>query len=147
MKRHVLRHDTTDVHVLYFIEAPTCGVIKIGITSNYDARLLNLRNGSPAPLVVMFTLPGNARHESALHRMFDADRAHSEWFRASDALRSFIAEMVAATPDVAQARLGAIADREYPIGLVCDGRQRARTRRLWTAVDALFVARFAEVSP
>lgn len=61
------------------------GPVKIGITSNMDARIATLQTGNPGPIVIAayFTLPTRAvaaTVELAFHEVMAAHRLKGEWF-------------------------------------------------------------------
>ena len=76
--------------VVYFVEAPATGQIKIGFTTNIEARFKALSAHSGAELRLLATMPGTRRKERTLHRKFAADRVRGEWFRATDDLLAYI---------------------------------------------------------
>ena len=77
---------------VYFVQAATLRLIKIGSTSNLDRRLKLMRTGSPDRLdVVGVMTPDDAwATEVDLHERFAADREHGEWFSPSAELVAFI---------------------------------------------------------
>lgn len=56
------------------------GLVKIGTTSNLTHRLASLQCGSPVPLQVVWSVPGDAALERHLHRALMEYRKHGEWF-------------------------------------------------------------------
>lgn len=93
--------------LVYFVEAETIGLIKIGRASDMDERMRALRIGSPDKLTLLGVVrrANAAALESQLHARFAADRHHGEWFNPSDALFDYIEEHA----------LGPAADRELRI--------------------------------
>jgi excisionase family DNA binding protein len=83
-------------HVVYFIEAPSAGLIKIGTTLFVAGRLKALRTGSPIPLRFLGCIEGDASEEQKLHARFAEYREHGEWFQDVPKLRKFIAGALAA---------------------------------------------------
>lgn len=80
--------------IVYFLRAG--GFIKIGKTTGHpDARVAELRTGCPFPIEVIGFIPGGLEDERALHRRFQAIRAHGEWFHATTELLAYIAEAIA----------------------------------------------------
>ena len=80
---------------IYFIEQQ--GFIKIGRAANLTRRLTSHQISTPLPLVVLGHIPlENAdeaeRHERFLHDRWYDLRHRGEWFRATDALREYIAQ-------------------------------------------------------
>jgi len=70
-----------DTRTVYFIQAATGGLIKIGVAADPSARLAEIQRMCPIPLRILSTLPGiGQRGEKALHQRFAAERRHGEWF-------------------------------------------------------------------
>ncbi len=69
--------------MIYFIQADGVGHIKIGFTDNDDAlvRLAQLQTGSPVPLKLLATIPGDMLLETDLKRRFAAHCVTGEWFK------------------------------------------------------------------
>jgi hypothetical protein len=65
---------------IYFIGAKA-GAVKIGFTTDLDARLHRLQMNCPTKLVVLACHEGLRRDELELHRRFASARLHGEWFR------------------------------------------------------------------
>lgn len=81
---------------VYFVrEVGERGPIKIGTAVNPLARLKGLQVAHHRKLVLLATLPGNARSEAEIHRAFRSQRIGGEWFKASRRLLAFIAEATA----------------------------------------------------
>jgi hypothetical protein len=76
------------IRTVYLVEG--AGLLKIGIASNMNSRLCSMQGGSPVPLTLLATFPGNRGSERLLHRQFSSIRRHGEWFEFSqDILKSF----------------------------------------------------------
>lgn len=79
--------------VVYFVG--TCAhisrLVKIGQTLTLQARLDQLRNGSPVPLHLLAVVRNYGKTEGALHGTFADVRAHGEWFDLGDDPLSTIA--------------------------------------------------------
>lgn len=73
---------------VYFIRSG--GLIKIGITSNLDARLSCLRGSSAQRVELLKSIPGNIQTEKSIHMRFDNLRTHGEWFTETPELIDFI---------------------------------------------------------
>lgn len=71
--------------MIYFIQIPAGGPVKIGYTGGNDAltRLATLQVGSPVPLAILGVIEGSLVDEQAWHTRFAEDRLHGEWFRPS----------------------------------------------------------------
>lgn len=86
--------------LIYFLKPVGMdGPIKIGFTTMFDKRVMELANWSPIPLELIGTVPGNLSQESLIHRSFADDHSHREWFRATPRVNAFI-EAVLATRDL-----------------------------------------------
>ena len=80
--------------LVYFVEAPSERLIKIGKTRDIRQRMATLTAASPAPLRLLgVVLHQYGRYELHLHAHFAHLRAHSEWFRVAPELRRFIRRM------------------------------------------------------
>lgn len=84
--------------MIYFIQAEQSGLIKIGKANQVYKRLQTLQTGSPEKLRVLMMLPTNA--EKTYHIQFADSRVHGEWFQPSDALLSFIREVLSSYPSI-----------------------------------------------
>ena len=78
---------------IYFVQSESGGPIKIGFAIDVSRRLRFLQCGSPTRLSVLATAPGDATHESALHRKFRINRVLNEWFSPSDELLDLVASV------------------------------------------------------
>ncbi|WP_331728809.1 GIY-YIG nuclease family protein [Streptomyces canus] len=65
---------------VYVIGGPGLPYVKIGTSGDPEARLRQLQSGSPVPLSVLWSTPGDTALERELHARFAAHRAHGEWF-------------------------------------------------------------------
>lgn len=104
---------------VYFVEAVGIDRIKIGWTTNLEARLTDLQCGCPVPLEHCFSIPGGSDEEHELHHRFRHARTSGEWFVLSaiqDALleiasaKSVALKVIGRCPDCG----GAKAGRKYP---------------------------------
>lgn len=96
---------------IYFIGAPSLGMVKIGHSADVATRLRDVRRHSPVPLVLLAALPVEGddsprarRQQMAIERRFherhfDA-RVHDEWFRLTPELRADIEAVRAGSFDV-----------------------------------------------
>lgn len=80
---------------VYFIQRGERGDIKIGYSDKPGRRLSALQTGSPEPLHLLATLPGDMALERELHRRFAAHRLNGEWFRPAAEIFTFVAEQLA----------------------------------------------------
>jgi hypothetical protein len=74
--------------LVYFIQSES-GPIKIGYTTNLDARLYDLQASSPERLTTISCLPATLDFEKALHQNFKYCHSHLEWFYPDDLLVLF----------------------------------------------------------
>lgn len=81
--------------------------VKIGFTTNLDARLASFQMGCPIELKVITSFPGDMTMEKMIHRRFSKYRSHNscnwfklgnEWFDSSKEILSFI-KMMKANPN------------------------------------------------
>jgi hypothetical protein len=66
---------------VYFLLAPSVGLVKIGTTWRLADRVADLRLMSPVPLELVGHIAGDVETEAAYHLLFTAERSHGEWFR------------------------------------------------------------------
>jgi len=76
--------------VVYFIEAPTAQLIKIGTSWYVPGRINTLSTSSPIPLQLLGCIAGTFKAERKLHERFAQLRSHGDWFHATDELLAFI---------------------------------------------------------
>ena len=75
---------------VYFIEAPSAGVVKIGYASAPSERIKSIQGMSPIPLRMVATMPGAIADERNLHKKFSHLRSHGEWFHFTSEIADFI---------------------------------------------------------
>lgn len=80
---------TTPGHI-YFIQAESSGLVKIGWATCPKTRMAQMQAHGPLKLLLLHSEPGNGREEAELHRQFTADRQHGEWFAPCSALMAEI---------------------------------------------------------
>jgi hypothetical protein len=76
--------------VIYFVERPGDGHIKIGTTIRLSERLKQLMAEYGDGLVVLAIVEGDHRGEYGLHRRFAHLRTVGEWFEPGDDLLGYI---------------------------------------------------------
>lgn len=76
---------------VYFVECG--GRIKIGYSTNVEARMKALETGAPHSLTLLATIPGSQGFERAIHSVLGAHRHKGEWFDDCAAVRSLISEV------------------------------------------------------
>lgn len=79
-----------DRHMIYFLAAPTAGMVKIGYSYSMWERVEVIQAMSPVRLNLIGAMPGDRTTEAALHLRFAHLRSHGEWFRLDDDLDGFI---------------------------------------------------------
>lgn len=85
------------VRQVYFVEAKSVNLIKIGSSLDPDRRFAELQLLSPVPLEIICCTDGGSKREAELHEQFSHLRSHGEWFHATGDLLRFISrERVAA---------------------------------------------------
>lgn len=78
---------------IYFIQAKSGGLVKIGFAKDPATRLRDMQSGCPIPLAILATCRGGQMHEGSVHYRFRAHRAHGEWFAPVPELLAFVAEV------------------------------------------------------
>lgn len=81
--------------MIYFVQSAH-GPIKIGMTTNLDKRLVQLRSANKGSLSVLGLMPGGGKTEAALHVEFADIRLDGEWFAPHERLLRFVSDR--ATP-------------------------------------------------
>jgi hypothetical protein len=77
--------------MIYFLQEPDGGPIKIGTTIRLSQRVKQLEKEQGVPLRVLGVMDGSYADETALHGRFVRDERGREWFRANTELTAFIA--------------------------------------------------------
>ena len=77
---------------IYIVEAIGLNCVKIGIsTGTAGLRIETLQVGCPVKLELLVCFPGTPKTEASLHRRFEKEKIHGEWFTLTSSLRNFIA--------------------------------------------------------
>jgi hypothetical protein len=126
--------------MIYFVEALGADAIKIGYTRGLadgtaHDRISNMQSCCPLKLKLWATVPGSYDYETELHRRFTDDWIRGDWFRASPALREFIARFPEPAPPP---RAG---DPRYnrkprPLGTAAEIRDFEHRHRLTSSAQA-----------
>lgn len=74
---------------IYLIESEI-GRVKIGVSHSPRARLASIEPISPVLCRLIACWPGVKDDETALHKRFEAQRSHREWFRIEGDLAAFV---------------------------------------------------------
>jgi len=82
---------------VYFVQASSDGLIKIGHSTSVASRLAVLQASSPVKLRLLLDVPGGAPLEMFLHEAFAVWRQHGEWFSPCPALLTLIAQFAQET--------------------------------------------------
>lgn len=79
--------------VVYFIQARTIGLVKIGLARDANSRMKELQIGCPDELVMLGWIehPRPSAFEAALHRTFSKLRVRGEWYLPDPAILELIA--------------------------------------------------------
>lgn len=85
---------------VYFISAPSCGLIKIGHSKNVRKRLQGLKAMSPVDLVLIGEIEGARPLERQLHSFLIDHHHRDEWFRASVPVAQVISQLLRGTFDM-----------------------------------------------
>ena len=81
-------------YFIYFLQARDGNKpIKIGVTSDINKRLSQLRNTSPVNLQLLKAIEADKDLEQDIHRRFKDDRLHGEWFNPTPELLRFIGSL------------------------------------------------------
>lgn len=96
---------------VYFVQADTLRLVKIGVAVDLSNRLSALRTGNADTLTVLGVIPDDDARtlERALHHEFRAHWHHGEWFSPCVALLDFIAEHAVSEKRARQMRMEALA--------------------------------------
>lgn len=78
--------------VVYFIQAETGGLIKIGHAMNINQRFKTIQNQCPVKLQLLTTISTTEVSEQEMHEKFAPYRQHGEWFEPSIELVTFISK-------------------------------------------------------
>jgi hypothetical protein len=86
--------------VIYFLQDPDGGAVKIGYTDNFPARLKQLEARYGRPMVVLGTCEGGPEEERAIHERFAHLRfGRTEQFRPAADLMALIGRPLLASPN------------------------------------------------
>lgn len=84
--------------MIYFVQTADNQYVKIGYATDVQKRLGSLQTGSPQPLKLIGTQPGDQPVERKLHERFHHLRRQGEWFETAPALVEYIAQAAALGP-------------------------------------------------
>lgn len=98
--------------MIYFVRQGSHGPIKIGYSAEPIRRVKELRTGSPAPLFILTTVPGERTDELAIHRRLRRYRGEGEWFAHDTEVFSVIAELENVEYEVVEGRAFAVLRRK-----------------------------------
>ncbi len=78
---------------IYVVMSKASGLVKVGITGNLRARLMQLSRQTGGAIEPLFCFAGNKAVEGSLHHLFAEWRMRGEWFRREGLVDRFIADM------------------------------------------------------
>ena len=81
--------------MIYFITAREIARVKIGISADPAARLLNLQSASPVELCLERVCEGDRNDEIKLHSKFACSRVRGEWFAITAEIEAHMATLPA----------------------------------------------------
>lgn len=76
--------------VVYFLERPSNGLVKIGRSGHFRSRLRNLEHEYGESLRILGIVDEDVFAEADLHRLFKDFRCQGEWFVNTRGIRDFI---------------------------------------------------------
>lgn len=94
------------IECVYLIGSDASTLVKIGRSVDVQARLATLQGMSPVKLTVLWQTVGGTGLEMALHRHFQNQRSHGEWFEfpGHDAPEQVMAAMSVIATEMQQVR-------------------------------------------
>jgi len=77
---------------VYFVQAATTRLVKIGVARDPRKRTCDMQVGSPDKLTLVGVIASEDPHalERKLHGQFRGDWSHGEWFEPSDELAALV---------------------------------------------------------
>lgn len=89
--------------MLYFVECVGADAIKIGHCRGQPSavahgRVSSMQSNCPLPLKLLAVTEGGIDEERKLHSRFSDEWIRGEWFKATDALRAFVAQFPTLPP-------------------------------------------------
>jgi len=88
-REEIERQGRTAVSVVYYLHSQISGLVKIGYSSRYRARLSKLQ-AEHGPLRLLLATPGARAQEEEAHDAFASCRVRGEWFRPEKELLLYI---------------------------------------------------------
>jgi hypothetical protein len=81
-------------NMIYFLQSPSDGNIKIGVSDNPYSRLRQLQTGSSSKghFCILLAMPGGKKREKDLHILFEKYHIVREWFFPSEEIMNFITQ-------------------------------------------------------
>lgn len=84
----VERFSSAEAEAMCYLISDGMGHLKIGVSSDPDARLAALQTANPYQLTIVGTIHGGYETESALHERYASLRCHGEWFTDCHEIRA-----------------------------------------------------------
>lgn len=78
--------------MIYFVENPETGLVKIGTSSDVAVRFLTISREQNVTLVLLGVMDGSFEIEHHLHQYFSSSHIRGEWFQKTPELIAYIHE-------------------------------------------------------
>jgi hypothetical protein len=85
--------------MIYFLEQPKIGVVKIGTSNCPQARVIQIRAKVFREFRFLGTMAGGKNEEKDLHRRFEDLWINKEWYKMAPELLQFIEANMSPTPN------------------------------------------------
>lgn len=80
---------------VYFVQRVSGGPIKIGYSSNLQARMASISTATPEKLLLLASARGCVDDEKRMHSLLSSHHVHKEWFEDCAAVRECIEHVLA----------------------------------------------------
>lgn len=84
---------------IYFIRANGTGPVKIGFSTDYQARIASMMTSHARQLRLVAVIRGSHTDEQALHKRFAKYRVRGEWFRVAGELAKYLESLPTDLPE------------------------------------------------
>ena len=91
--KEYLHKPKKELECVYFLLDTVQKVVKIGYTTNIDARFNSLQSGNVNALKILASVPGGQKLERQFHKRLSHLRVRGEWFKDGTELRNLIKEV------------------------------------------------------
>lgn len=99
--------------MIYFIYAPSAGLVKIGYSKKPTSRFSGLLASCPVPLEYLGAVDGAGEMERKIHTLLFPHHQRNEWFRYNQEVATVIADLMSGSFD--HSRLPAVATRSWAL--------------------------------